>query len=73
MIAEKRCQGCKNFDSIDKFPVWNKLLKFFQVLMLYYMLLLRGTGISVGGLETVEKRNKQGVELIALISKTILL
>ena len=41
--------------------------------MLQCMLLLRGIGISGGGLETVEKRNKQGVELIALISKTMLL
>ena len=39
--------------------------------MLRDMLLLRGIGISGGGLETVEKPNNQGVELIALISKTL--
>ena len=40
-------------------------------MILQYMLLLRGIEIVGGGLETVEKPNKQEAELIALISKTI--
>ena len=37
------------------------------------MLLLRGIGISGGGAGAVEKPNKHGIEILFLISKTILL
>ena len=59
-----------NFDSIDKFPVWNKLRKFQSTDATLHAF----TGNrNTWGAGDSRKPTKQGAELIALIYKTILL